>query len=66
MIIVDEELCKGCGICIYICPTNVLESSRRLNRRGFTPPIPAGEDRCTRCRLCERICPDFAIRVVED
>ncbi|HDM67066.1 MAG TPA: 4Fe-4S dicluster domain-containing protein [Thermoplasmatales archaeon] len=66
MILVDENLCKGCNICIYICPTRVLESSNKLNKMGYIPPFPAREDKCVRCRLCELICPDLAIRLVEE
>lgn len=50
--------CKGCDICVKMCPERVL----RLGARGTAELIdPAG---CTACRLCEWLCPDFAIRVV--
>jgi indolepyruvate ferredoxin oxidoreductase beta subunit len=50
--------CKGCDICVKMCPERVL----RLNARQVVELAdPTG---CTACRLCEWLCPDFAIRVV--
>ena len=55
---INEAWCKGCDICVKMCPERVL----RLGARGTAELIdPAG---CTACRLCEWLCPDFAIRVV--
>lgn len=66
MIYIDEKLCKGCDICIFICPVNVFESSNKLNEKGYILPIVAREDKCIKCRLCEMICPDFAIHILDD
>ena len=65
MIHIDEKLCKGCDICISICPTNVFETSNKLNEKGYIIPIPVREDKCIKCRLCEIICPDFAIHILD-
>jgi indolepyruvate ferredoxin oxidoreductase beta subunit len=49
--------CKGCDICVRVCP----EACLRLNDRAVVEVIdPAA---CTGCRLCEWLCPDFAIAV---
>ena len=54
---ITEAWCKGCDICVKMCPERVL----RLNARQVVELTdPAG---CTACRLCEWLCPDFAIRV---
>lgn len=66
MIYIDEKLCKGCDICIFICPTRVFESSNKLNEKGYIPPVASREDKCIECRLCEMICPDFAIHLLDD
>ena len=63
---VDEELCKGCEICIDYCPTQALKKSEKLNKRGIYPPELADEEKCNRCRYCELICPDFAIFVIPE
>ncbi len=51
--------CKGCGICVEFCPSNVLE----LSDEGKS--VVVREDDCIRCGFCELHCPDFAI-VVKD
>ena len=51
--------CKGCDICVKMCPERCL----RLDGRGvaelFNPSA------CTGCRVCEWLCPDFAVRVLD-
>jgi len=63
---VDEDLCKGCNLCITFCPQKVLERSEKLNKKGVFPPKVVREDNCVKCHLCELICPDFAIAVIEE
>jgi len=49
--------CKGCDICVKMCPERCLI----LNRNEIVEiPDPAA---CTGCRLCEWLCPDLAISV---
>lgn len=49
--------CKGCDICVRVCPEHCL----RLNARAIAEVAdPAA---CTGCRLCEYLCPDFAVTV---
>ncbi|HID25578.1 MAG TPA: 4Fe-4S dicluster domain-containing protein [Thermoplasmata archaeon] len=66
MIIVNENWCKGCNICITRCPVNALEESDKLNRRGVYPPRLKENNNCNFCRLCELLCPDLAIMVIHD
>jgi 2-oxoglutarate ferredoxin oxidoreductase subunit delta len=65
-IIVDPRLCKGCHICIHVCPHEVLEKSPDVDNRGFYLPRVIDITRCKVCHLCEMHCPDFAIRVVAE
>ncbi|MEM3549752.1 MAG: 4Fe-4S binding protein [Candidatus Bathyarchaeia archaeon] len=58
-----EDHCKGCGLCIYFCPENVLGESREINARGVHPPTVIDYRKCILCSLCTAICPDFAIFV---
>ena len=60
-----KDRCKGCSFCIEYCPRQVLEFSPEFNTKGYHPPRVAQPDACTFCGLCELICPDFAIFVVE-
>jgi 2-oxoglutarate ferredoxin oxidoreductase subunit delta len=61
VVIIDTELCKGCGFCIEFCPTDVLEFSDEFNSKGYHPPRIARPDACAACDLCGMYCPDFAI-----
>ena len=63
---IDEELCKGCGLCIMFCPQKVFERSEELNKKGVFPPKVVRGDQCVECRLCELICPDFAISITSE
>jgi 2-oxoglutarate ferredoxin oxidoreductase subunit delta len=65
-IIIDKTLCKGCHICISVCPHGVLEKSKVVDNRGFYLPEVVDLDACRVCLLCEMHCPDFAIAVVAD
>ena len=66
MIIINEDWCKGCNICIDRCPVNALEKSEQLNRRGVYPPRLKKDNTCNYCRLCELLCPDLALTVKTD
>lgn len=66
MIIVNDDWCKGCNICIERCPVDALEESDKLNRRGVRPPQLKQDNNCNYCRLCELLCPDLALAVIPD
>ncbi len=60
---VDTFLCKGCGICVEMCPRKVYEWSKELSEKGVHYPVPVHAEKCVKCKLCELLCPDFAISV---
>jgi 2-oxoglutarate ferredoxin oxidoreductase subunit delta len=64
-IYIDEKLCKGCYYCVEVCPKKVLGKSDTLSLRGFLIAKVENIENCIICRMCERICPDFAISVRE-
>jgi 2-oxoglutarate ferredoxin oxidoreductase subunit delta len=57
------ERCKGCGLCIEYCPTEVLDWSFEFNPKGYHYPVvkKGKESDCINCKFCEEVCPDFAI-----
>jgi 2-oxoglutarate ferredoxin oxidoreductase subunit delta len=48
--------CKGCEICVKLCPVKALGMER------FKSKV-ADIDKCVLCMQCEMRCPDFAISV---
>ena len=67
--IVDKNRCKGCQLCVAVCPKNVLEMSDVVNTMGYFPVYQARPEDCIHCTTCCIMCPDVAItikKVVED
>ena len=64
--IIDSERCKGCGFCVNFCPKNVLEITKKVNAKGHFPVIQARPEDCIHCTICCVMCPDVAIRIVEE
>lgn len=56
----NQEWCKGCGICVHFCPKQVLELDE------MDKVMAARPQDCICCRLCEYRCPDLAIFVVKE
>jgi 2-oxoglutarate ferredoxin oxidoreductase subunit delta len=52
-------------LCVTYCPRNVLEISDTFNAKGYHPPHVRDRSLCVACGLCEMLCPEFAIFVVE-
>ena len=66
MIQINKDACKGCGICIAMCPVKILEFSNDLNKIGVHYPIVLDETECTECENCMIYCPDFAMVVIKN
>jgi len=59
-----ENLCKGCELCLTVCPTKVLKlDTSRVNLRGYHPAIVYNRTECSGCGSCAKICPDSVITV---
>ena len=64
MILIYEEKCQGCGLCVEICPKKLLILDKsKVNGRGHTPVTISDEKSCTQCSLCALMCPDCAIEI---
>jgi len=67
-IVVNAERCKGCGLCVEVCPKGVLRISPTFNSLGTHFVEVADEAACTGCRRCAIICPDvvFELYLMEE
>lgn len=61
-IVVNTERCKGCEVCIPVCPTHVIAMSEKVNGKGYNFMELVGEN-CTGCTNCAIVCPDGVITV---
>ena len=64
-IVIDENKCKACYLCINECPKNLIKISEKTNNLGnriveFSDP----EHECLGCAMCATRCPDLAITEV--
>ena len=44
-IVVDIELCKGCGVCVEACPQDVIKLSKKVNGKGYSPDLITSHDK---------------------
>jgi 2-oxoglutarate ferredoxin oxidoreductase subunit delta len=65
-IIINEERCKGCGLCTIACPKKLVSLSDAPNSLGFTMAVFSNPEKCTGCTLCAEMCPDVAISVFKE
>jgi 2-oxoglutarate ferredoxin oxidoreductase subunit delta len=61
VLVILQEQCKECGLCVEFCPKKVLCFTDIYNRKGYHPVTACDIDACVNCEFCERICPDMAI-----
>jgi NAD-dependent dihydropyrimidine dehydrogenase PreA subunit len=54
---VEENECKGCGLCVEACPPKVIRLREQLNHYGYRPAAYAGAG-CTACGICFLVCPE--------
>jgi 2-oxoglutarate ferredoxin oxidoreductase subunit delta len=63
-VIFDENMCKGCELCVTVCPTKILKlDTSRVNARGYFPAIVYNITLCSGCGSCAKFCPDSVITV---
>ena len=55
-IVIDRDLCSGCGLCVTVCPTGTISL--------MEGKAAVSEEKSISCGHCEAVCPQGAIRVI--
>ena len=63
-IVVDKEQCKGCFLCVNVCPKGALTKGLERGRLGYLLPQPDSE-KCIGCQQCALVCPDMSFHIEE-
>ncbi|MDD1756716.1 MAG: ferredoxin family protein [Methanomassiliicoccales archaeon] len=68
---VNPRYCKGCNLCVKVCPNRAFDQGNELSERGYFPPVLARPEKCANfkrktrknavCELCVLTCPDQAL-----
>ncbi len=59
----NEDMCKGCGLCVCACPKKIVVLSDRLNSKGYKIATVSDISKCIACAFCATMCPDSIITV---
>ena len=60
----QTDKCKGCGLCVDVCPKKVLTlAADKINAKGHHPVEAVNEADCIGCAFCATMCPDCIIKV---
>jgi len=66
-VIIDEQYCKGCGLCTVVCPKKIMEiNNSKLNAKGYNPVRVTDMESCIACAMCATMCPDSAIQIEKE
>ena len=61
---IAADSCKGCGLCVSVCPENVLAiETAQVNLKGYFPVSVTAEEDCIGCLSCALICPDVVFTI---
>jgi len=62
---IDVERCKGCALCVQVCPKGCIAISTKSNKNGYFP-AEVQNGQCSGCSACAVICPETIITVYRD
>lgn len=50
-----QEICRGCGECVRVCPPQAIKMEGKIPRSDL--------EKCIRCFCCQELCPQKAVRI---
>lgn len=63
-VVVNQERCKGCNLCVVSCPSDVLElEPQKINEKGYHYVYMKNPEACIGCSNCGLVCPDGVLTV---
>lgn len=63
-VIIDEDKCKGCGLCATACPVGIVTFDKnRINAKGYHPVTISDMEKCIGCANCATMCPDSVLTI---
>jgi NAD-dependent dihydropyrimidine dehydrogenase PreA subunit len=63
---IECEECKGCRLCVELCPKHCIVISAHINKIGYQYAEFKSEQ-CTACGICYHVCPEpGAITVIAE
>lgn len=64
-LIIDKDRCKGCGLCVNVCPKKILYlDPDEVNILGYHPA--AAKEGCIACGFCATVCPDIVFTIYKE
>ena len=60
----NTKRCKGCYLCVSVCPVKALSPSGELGEQGYET-VKVDEEKSITCGSCYRMCPDYAIEILK-
>ncbi|MGC8585418.1 MAG: 4Fe-4S dicluster domain-containing protein [Thermoplasmata archaeon] len=71
---INTDYCKGCNLCVEVCPKTVFTVGKNLSQRGYFNPVVEYREKCTNfrlqkgqkilCEICWLTCPEHAIEFI--
>jgi 2-oxoglutarate ferredoxin oxidoreductase subunit delta len=60
---VIEKYCKGCGLCVAVCPNGTIFIRDVVNDQGVNAAAVKKDYLCKACMKCVLVCPEACIEI---
>lgn len=64
-VVIDENRCKACGLCEYVCPVKALKINP-VHASKYGRGCAEYNEGCIGCGSCVTMCPDIAITLKKE